>query len=198
MGYTVTSTNTAACNLGPPPPPPNGILGKVLSYRISSKSDYGFTYTKKFTYEEELNQVFLMRQLAWNSELPEKFNWKSSATNLYEPAQRWHSAADSPTDRHTLSIFFYAFYTKPRNTLQRFFIIGSPERACKNGTQTADHLIFLCKRLQNERQILKNSVLKVGNWPVSKSELTNRNLKQLIRYLNSMDLENIYHPNEQM
>jgi len=64
MGYTVTSTNTAACNLGPPPPPPNGILGKVLSYRISSKSDYGFTYTKKFTYEEELNQVFLMRQLA--------------------------------------------------------------------------------------------------------------------------------------
>ena len=45
--------------------------------------------------------------------------------------------------------------------------------------QTLDHLIFQCKTLKNEREILKNSVLKVGNWPVCKSELTNRNLKQL-------------------
>jgi len=29
---------------------------------------------------------------------------------------------------------------------------------------------------------LKNSVLKEGNWPASKSEITNRNLKQFIRY----------------
>jgi len=53
----------------------------------------------------------------------------------------------------------------------------------KTGTQTVDHLIFQCKRLKNEREILKNSILKVGNWPVSKSELTYRNLKQLIRYM---------------
>jgi hypothetical protein len=48
-----------------------------------------------------------------------------------------------------------------------------------------------------EREILKNSVLKVGNRPVSKSELTNRNLKQLIRYINSKDLEKINLSNEQ-
>ena len=42
-----------------------------------------------------------------------------------------------------------------------------------------DHMIFQCKTLKNEREILKKSVLRVGNWPVSKSELTNRNLKQL-------------------
>ena len=35
-----------------------------------------------------------------------------------------------------------------------------------------------------ERGILKNIVLKVGNWPVSKSELTSRYMKQLIRYIN--------------
>jgi len=39
-----------------------------------------------------------------------------------------------------------------------------------------------------EREILKNSALKLGNWPVSKRELTNRNLKQLIRYINSIIL----------
>jgi hypothetical protein len=33
---------------------------------------------------------------------------------------------------------------------------------------------------------LKTSVLKVGNWPVSKSELNNRYLEQFIGYVNSM------------
>ena len=50
----------------------------------------------------------------------------------------------------------------------------------------------------NEREILKSSVLKVGEWPVSKSEPTNENLKQFFRYVNSMDLEQINHANEQM
>ena len=54
------------------------------------------------------------------------------------------------------------------------------------------------KRLNNEREILKNSVIKVGNWPVSKSELTNRNLKQPLSYINSIDLEKLNHSNEQM
>jgi hypothetical protein len=51
-------------------------------------------------------------------------------------------------------------------------------------------------RLRNERAILKSSVLKEGKWPVSKSELTNRNLKQIINYINSMDLERINQSNE--
>jgi hypothetical protein len=75
--------------------------------------------------------------------------------------------------------------------------MGSPYCPRKHGTQTADRLIFQCKRLKNEREILENGVLKVGNWPVRKSELTNRNLKQLIRYINSMDREKINHSNEQ-
>jgi hypothetical protein len=51
---------------------------------------------------------------------------------------------------------------------------------------------------RNERAILKSSVLKVGKWPVSKSEITNRNLKQLINYINSMDFEKLNQSNEQM
>jgi len=85
-----------------------------------------------------------------------------------------------------------------RSYLHRLKIIGRPECPCKHGTQTVDHLIFQCKRVKNEREILKNSVVKVGNWPVSKSEITDRNLKQLIRYINSMDIEKINHSNEHM
>jgi hypothetical protein len=61
-----------------------------------------------------------------------------------------------------------------RSYLHRLKFIGSPECPCKQGIQTVDHLIFQCKRLKNEREILKNNLLKAGNWPVSKSELTNR------------------------
>jgi hypothetical protein len=56
----------------------------------------------------------------------------------------------------------------------------------------------LHNRLKNETENLKTSVLRVGNWPVSKSELTNRYLKQFIRYLNSMDHEKLNHSNKQM
>jgi hypothetical protein len=76
--------------------------------------------------------------------------------------------------------------------------MGSPECPCIQGIPTIDHLIFQCKRLKNEREILNNSVLKVGNWTVSERELTNRNLKQLFIYINSMDLEKINQSNEQL
>jgi len=105
--------------------------------------------------------------------------------------------------------------------LHRLKIIGCPECPCKHGTQTVDQLIFQCERLVNERAHLTSSVLtlilltwriwwapnnasrrqlgfnsafkglKVGKWPVSKSELTNRYLKQLLSYINSIDLEKI-------
>ena len=75
--------------------------------------------------------------------------------------------------------------------LHRLKIIGCPECPCKHGTQMVDHLIFQCERLVNERAKLKSSVVKVGKWPVNKSELTNRHLKQLLTYINSIDLEKI-------
>jgi len=64
--------------------------------------------------------------------------------------------------------------------------------------QTVVRRIFQCKRLKNEGEILKSSIPEVGKWPVSKSELTNGNQKQFIRYINSIDLEKINHSNEQM
>jgi hypothetical protein len=82
-----------------------------------------------------------------------------------------------------------------RSYLHRLKIIGSPECPCNHGIQTVDHLIFQCNRLKKERSILKSSALKVGKWPVSKWELTNRNMKQFINYINSMDFEKINHSN---
>jgi len=85
-----------------------------------------------------------------------------------------------------------------RSYLLRLKIIGSPECPCKHDIQKVDHLIYQCNMLKNERETLKNSVIKVGDWRASKSELTSRYLKQFIRYINSMDFEKINHSNEQM
>jgi hypothetical protein len=71
-----------------------------------------------------------------------------------------------------------------RSYLHQLKIIGNPDCLCRHDIQTVDHLIFQCKRLKNEREIQKSSVLKVGKLPVSKCELTNRNLKHFIRYIN--------------
>jgi len=68
--------------------------------------------------------------------------------------------------------------------LHRLKIVVSPKRPCKHDLQTVDHLIFQGKRLKKEREILKSNIHKAGNWPVSKSELIDRNLKQFIRYIN--------------
>jgi len=46
--------------------------------------------------------------------------------------------------------------------------------------------------------MLKKSVLKAGKWPISKSELINKNLKQFIRYINSIALEKLNHSNEEL
>jgi hypothetical protein len=85
-----------------------------------------------------------------------------------------------------------------RSYSRRLKIIGSPDCPCKHGIQTVDHLIFQCNRLRKEREIFKKSLFKEGSWPMSKSELTNKNLKQFIRYINSMDFVKVNHLNEQM
>ena len=70
-----------------------------------------------------------------------------------------------------------------RSYLHRLKITGSPECPYKHGIQPVDHLILQCNRLKNEREILKKNVFKEGKWPASKSELTDRNLKQFVTYL---------------
>jgi len=65
-----------------------------------------------------------------------------------------------------------------RSYPHRLKVIDSPECPCKQNIQTVDHLIFQCERLNCERGMLENSVLKAGKWPISKSELVNKNLKQ--------------------
>ena len=80
---------------------------------------------------------------------------------------------------------------KTRVYLYRFKIIGSPECPCANGTQTVDHILYDCVKLSNDRGKLIAAISKEYNWPVKKSVLVNKYLKQFIHFTNSIDYENI-------
>ena len=80
---------------------------------------------------------------------------------------------------------------KTRSYLHRFKIIESQECPCANGNQTVDHLIYDCIKLNNEREKLIAHISKEDNWPIRKSELVKKYLKQLIYFTNSIDYEKL-------
>jgi hypothetical protein len=81
---------------------------------------------------------------------------------------------------------------KTRAYLHQFRIKEKAECSCKKkGDQTIDHLINQCALLQQHREILGNSFIKCGKWPVSKSELIMKHLKAFLRYTESIDFEQL-------
>jgi len=80
---------------------------------------------------------------------------------------------------------------KTRSYLLRFKIIESPKCLCPNGNQTVDHLLYDCSKLNNEREKLIADISKEDNWPIRKSELVNKYLKQAIHFTNSIDYEKL-------
>jgi hypothetical protein len=57
---------------------------------------------------------------------------------------------------------------------------------CNKGDQTIDHLLNQCTLLQTQKEILRNNVLKSGNWPVSKHELIMKHLKSFLTFTKSI------------
>jgi hypothetical protein len=63
---------------------------------------------------------------------------------------------------------------KLRSHFHIFKIIDDTTCLCKKNPQTADHLLWECELLRQQRQVLRNSIMKVGgNWPINNFDLTN-------------------------
>jgi hypothetical protein len=59
--------------------------------------------------------------------------------------------------------------------LHRFKITDDPTCLCKKSSQTAYHLLLECELLRRQRQVLRNSIMKVGgNWPITNFDLANK------------------------
>ena len=60
-----------------------------------------------------------------------------------------------------------------------------------NKPGTVDYLLFDCSKLDNEREKLIAYISREDNWPVRKSELVNKYLKQVIHFTKSIDYEKL-------
>ena len=79
---------------------------------------------------------------------------------------------------------------KLRSYFHRFKIIDDPTCPCKLSVQTVDHLLWECLLLNQQRRTLECSVNSCGGqWPISKSDLTNKYIKQFQKFIQSIDFE---------
>jgi hypothetical protein len=78
-----------------------------------------------------------------------------------------------------------------RSYIYSFRLTGFPECLCGNGYQTVEHLIYVCRKVNKERQKLLAHISKEGSWPIDKSELVNKYLTQVIQFTNSIDYEKL-------
>ena len=62
-------------------------------------------------------------------------------------------------------------------------------QANSNGTQIVEHLLYDCGKLNNKREKLIANITKENHWPVRKSVLVSKYLKQVIHFSNSNDYE---------
>ena len=74
----------------------------------------------------------------------------------------------------------------------RFKIINDPVCVCMMGPQTTDRIIWECEKLRTERETLKNRIIKAGgDWPLSNSDLVNKNTKWFQMFLNAINFDNL-------
>jgi hypothetical protein len=76
-----------------------------------------------------------------------------------------------------------------KSYLHRFKIMGHATCPCDKGDQTIDHLINQRTLLQTQSELIRNDVLKSGNWPVSKHELMTVHLKSFRTFTNSIEFD---------
>jgi len=80
---------------------------------------------------------------------------------------------------------------KTKAYLHRFKIIESPDCPCNSGEQTVEHIIYDCSKLKRERDELLRNTSNQDKWPVNKSALVNKHIKNFTQFINSIDFEKL-------
>jgi len=76
---------------------------------------------------------------------------------------------------------------KTRAYLYRFKLLEDATCVCMHGDQTTDYLLNHCTLPQTQTEILKQNILKTGNWPASKQEQITKYRDSFINFIESID-----------
>ena len=78
-----------------------------------------------------------------------------------------------------------------QTNLHCFKIIEAPTCPCGTRDQDTGHLLFECKLLNKERNILKQTKLKKNEWPTSKRDLLRKYFKAFTQFTNKIPFDEI-------
>jgi hypothetical protein len=78
-----------------------------------------------------------------------------------------------------------------KSYLHKYKILDSPMCSCKSKEQTADHILFDCKLLKQERDSLKAAVMRSENWPMSESKLINKFNNKSTKFTNNISFDKL-------
>jgi hypothetical protein len=79
-----------------------------------------------------------------------------------------------------------------KSYLHRFNLINNPLCPCDVGDQSSEHLIYDCKILALERDILKEQIkTRGGTWPTTNSDLIEIYLDVLSKFIKSTDFQKL-------
>jgi hypothetical protein len=63
---------------------------------------------------------------------------------------------------------------------------------CNEGTQTSDHIIYVCKILESQRSSLIHHITaRGGDWPPTNGELVANYLNAFSRFIKSIDFQKL-------
>jgi hypothetical protein len=91
-----------------------------------------------------------------------------------------------------LSTVVTVLHGKLRSYFHKFKIVGDLTCLCNKISQTTDHLLWKCELLRKQRQVIRNSIMKVGgNWPLTNFDLTNKYTKFFQKFVNTIHFETL-------
>ena len=63
---------------------------------------------------------------------------------------------------------------------------------CEEEEQTADHLIFQCKKLRNQRNAMIKQIKNTGdNWPTTNETRVNKYLQIFVKFIKYIDFTDL-------
>jgi len=81
---------------------------------------------------------------------------------------------------------------KLRSYLHRFGFMDNPMCPFEEEEQISDHLIFQCKKLNNQRNGIINQIKNTGgDWPTTNETLANNYFKMIVNFVKSIDFTDL-------
>lgn len=158
-----------------------------LAKQAAANKDLPVSYDRKPA-SAVLSELQAVSVNKWETEWKNTIN--GTVTKSFLPTVKERLKLNLPLNGNITT--FLTGHGKINSYFFRFKIKDSPMCTCGNEEQTVDHLLFTCVKLDRERQLFKNNMInKHGKYTFDKVKLIEKYTKELILYLNSIDLDRL-------